>query len=454
MYGAGIRPAVHRHFAEKGLEKVEKIEVSGSVNDLRLTRRGSSGKAALFAVIAILLAAALSLLLMRDAEAQTTGSLEKVLVFSKTSGFRHDSIDEGIAAIQQLGTQNGFTVDATEDATQFNTTNLAQYDAVVFLSTTGDVLNIEQQDAFERYIGGGGGYVGIHSAADTEYDWAWYGEMLGGAYFQSHPANQTATVNVEDATHPSTAHLQASWSRFDEWYNYRANPRGKVHVLATLDETTYDPGSGAMGADHPISWCTNYDGGRSWYTGLGHTAESYTESDFTQHLLGGLQWAGGAAEANCGEPREGPPGESDFQQVTLAKGADVLGEPMAIAVLPDSRVLSTARDGSVYLTKPDSTTSLAAKVPVYNHDEDGLQGIALDPNFAENNWVYLYYAPPLDTPAGDAPTSADDPSTFDALEGTQPALPVQDDRRHARPVHRAADHASPRGPRHLLPRGR
>ena len=371
-----------------------------------------------FVVVALAaLCAALGLSSGREAQAQTTTPDFEVLVFSKTAGFRHDSIPNGIAAIQTLGQQNNFQVDATEDATQFNDANLANYEAVIFLSTTGDVLNAEQQAAFERYIANGGGYAGIHSAADTEYDWAWYGEMLGGAYFRSHPANQTATVNVEDTTHPSTSHLSATWSRFDEWYNYRTNPRGDVHVLATLDESSYQPGDGAMGADHPIAWCTNYGGGRSFYTGMGHTQESYSESNFTQHLLGGIRWAAGQATADCGEPREAPPGDTDFQQVTLAKGGDVLGEPMAIAVLPDSRVLSTARDGSVYLTKPDSTTSLAAKVPVYNHDEDGLQGIALDPNFAENNWVYLYYAPPLNTPAGDAPTTADDPSTFDAWKG-------------------------------------
>ena len=378
-------------------------------------RRMSYGKTVFFVLLAVLMAAAFSLYWMRGLEAQTTPDF-KVLVFSKTAGFRHSSIPNGIAAIQQLGQQNNFAVDATEDATQFTDANLANYEAVIFLSTTGDVLNADQQAAFERYIGNGGGYVGIHAAADTEYDWGWYGEMLGGAYFRSHPANQTATVNVEDATHPSTAHLPANWSRFDEWYNYRTNPRGDVHVLATLDETSYSPGDGAMGSDHPIAWCTNYGGGRSWYTGMGHTEESYSESNFTQHLLGGIRWSAGAAQADCGEPRQAPPGDSDFQQVTLAKGGDVLGEPMAIAVLPDRRVLSTARDGSVYLTRPDSTTTLAADVPVYNHDEDGLQGIALDPNFAENNWVYLYYAPPLDTPAGDAPaegTAAD----FEPFEG-------------------------------------
>src|SRR5262245_36351122 len=199
--------------------------------------------------------------------------LTRVLVFSKTTGFRHSSIGPGITAIQQLGAANGFTVTATEDANQFTTANLAQYQAVVWLSTTGDVLNAAQQTAFQSYIAGGGGYVGVHAAADTEYDWPWYGGLVG-AYFASHPANQTATIRVEDRGNASTSHLAPTWSRVDEWYNYRTNPRSVAKVLMSLDESTYS--GGTMG-DHPITWCQNYGGGRSWYTGLGHTDESYSD---------------------------------------------------------------------------------------------------------------------------------------------------------------------------------
>ncbi|WP_344008516.1 ThuA domain-containing protein, partial [Isoptericola halotolerans] len=160
-----------------------------------------------------------------------------VLVFSKTAGFRHGSIPAGIAAIEQLGVENGFSVDSTEDAGAFTDENLEQYEAVVWLSTTGDVLNDEQQEAFERYIGNGGGYAGVHAASDTEYDWPWYGELVG-AYFASHPANQDATIKVEDSVHPSTDHLPERWERYDEWYNFRSSPRDEVHVLASLDEST------------------------------------------------------------------------------------------------------------------------------------------------------------------------------------------------------------------------
>ncbi|MEW9508790.1 ThuA domain-containing protein [Streptomyces bacillaris] len=221
---------------------------------------------------------------------------KRVLVFSKTAGFRHDSIPAGIAALKEIGKDTNITVDSTESAAQFTTSNLARYDAVAFLSTTGDVLNADQQKAFENYVATGGGYVGIHAAADTEYDWEFYGGLVG-AYFDSHPQIQSATVRVEDHDHPATAHLDEEWERTDEWYNYRTNPRGQAKVLATLDETTYTGGN--MKGDHPISWCQTYQGGRSFYTGLGHTKESYAEPAFRQHLSGGLRYATGQVKADC-----------------------------------------------------------------------------------------------------------------------------------------------------------
>ncbi|MFL3866173.1 MULTISPECIES: ThuA domain-containing protein [unclassified Streptomyces] len=221
---------------------------------------------------------------------------KRVLVFSKTAGFRHDSIPAGIAALKEIGKDTNITVDSTESAAQFTTSNLARYDAVAFLSTTGDVLNADQQKAFENYVATGGGYVGIHAAADTEYDWEFYGGLVG-AYFDSHPQIQPATVRVEDHDHPATAHLDEEWERTDEWYNYRTNPRDQAKVLATLDETTYTGGN--MKGDHPISWCQTYQGGRSFYTGLGHTKESYAETAFRQHLSGGLRYATGQVKADC-----------------------------------------------------------------------------------------------------------------------------------------------------------
>ncbi len=174
----------------------------------------------------------------------------RVLVFTKTAGYRHASIPAAVAAVQALAARDGFTVDATEDAGAFTDQNLARYGAVLFLLTSGDVLDDGQQAAFERYIRGGGGFVGVHSATDTEYDWPWYGGLVG-AYFKSHPAIQQATLDV--AADPLTAGLPRRWTRTDEWYDFQAPPQG-VDVLVTIDETTYDPGPDAMGAGHPITW--------------------------------------------------------------------------------------------------------------------------------------------------------------------------------------------------------
>ncbi|MEU4679834.1 lectin [Micromonospora sp. NPDC023737] len=219
-----------------------------------------------------------------------------VLVFSKTAGFRHDSIAVGTQAIRDLGAANNFTVTATEDAAAFTTGNLAQYEVVVFLNTTGDVLNASQQTAFESYIGSGRGYVGVHAAADTEYGWSFYGNLVG-AYFASHPAIQQANVKVENRAHAASAHLPQTWTRTDEWYNYQTNARSTARVLTTLDESSYS--GGGMGADHPHSWCKTYNGGRAFYTGGGHTQASYAEPAFRAHLLGGIRYAAGRTKADC-----------------------------------------------------------------------------------------------------------------------------------------------------------
>lgn len=217
----------------------------------------------------------------------------KVLVFSKTAGFRHDSIPEGIAAIRGLGEKHGFSVEATEDSAYFTAETLEPFSVVIFLSTTGDVLDKEQEGAFEAFIAKGRGYVGIHAASDTEYEWPWYGTLVG-AYFKSHPQIQEAVINVEDRSHPSTHHLTEKWKRRDEWYNFHQSPRPRVQVLASLDETSYK--GGENGDDHPIAWCHEVGGGRSWYTGGGHTKESFQEAEFLEHMAGGILWAAGKAE--------------------------------------------------------------------------------------------------------------------------------------------------------------
>ncbi|QGQ98964.1 carbohydrate-binding protein [Paenibacillus psychroresistens] len=310
----------------------------------------------------------------------------KVLVFSKTAGFHHDSIPAGIAAIQALGKANDFRVDATDDASQFSADNLAQYAAVVFLSTTGDVLDKAQQAAFQAYIESGHGYVGIHSASDTLHSWSWYGDLVG-AFFTDHPAVAQATVKVADKAHGSTADLPTIWSRIDEWYNYHHNPRGSVHVLATVDEKSYT--GGKMGFDHPISWCQKYDGGKSWYTGMGHAIESYTsDSQFQQHILGGILWAAGKVEGDCSATVYS---NFNYQKQELISAVQA---PMGFDFAPDGRMFLIEIGGRVRVYSPKTeVTKTAVTLKTVSGNEQGLLGIALDPNFAANNWLYLYYSP-------------------------------------------------------------
>jgi type 1 glutamine amidotransferase/major membrane immunogen (membrane-anchored lipoprotein) len=220
---------------------------------------------------------------------------QRLLVFSKTAGYRHSSISNGISAIQQIGAANGFEVVTTENAGDFNANYLAGFNAVVFLSTTGDILDNNQQAAFEQYIKSGGGYVGVHAATDCEYSWPWYGQLVG-AWFNGHPDIQPATLNVINTTHPSTSSLPASWQRTDEWYNF-GNFQSAVNTLIRIDENSYT--GGTMGNNHPIAWYHDFDGGRSWYTALGHTDASFSEASFLSHLAGGINYALGSGTVNA-----------------------------------------------------------------------------------------------------------------------------------------------------------
>jgi len=218
---------------------------------------------------------------------------QKVLIFSKTAGFHHASIAVGIPAIVKLGQENNFDVDTTTDATKFTYDNLKQYAAVIFLSTTGDVLNDAQQAEFEKYIRAGGGFVGVHSATDTEYNWPWYGNLVG-AYFRNHPDHQQeAVLHIVDPNFPATKGLPAEWKRLDEWYNFKWIAPN-LHILITIDEKTYTGGNN--GDNHPMSWYHAYDGGRAFYTALGHTDASYSDPLYLGHLLGGIEYAMGTAK--------------------------------------------------------------------------------------------------------------------------------------------------------------
>ncbi|QBA65486.1 ThuA domain-containing protein [Muriicola soli] len=220
--------------------------------------------------------------------------IPKILVFTKTQGYRHQAIEKGVSTLQDLSKTNSFTIIQTENSEDFNRENLKKYTLVIFLSTTLDVLNELQQQTFTEYINQGGNFMGVHAASDTEYDWPWYGNLVG-AYFKSHPEQQQATIEVVDRSHLSTKHLNETWIHFDEWYNFKSiNP--DINVLMQVDESSYT--GGENGERHPIAWYHEYEGGRSFYTGLGHTEEAYDDPDFQQHLLGGIFYCLGRDDSN------------------------------------------------------------------------------------------------------------------------------------------------------------
>lgn len=212
---------------------------------------------------------------------------KSVLIFSKTAGFRHQSIPKGVATVSKLLKENNINFVHSEDAIYFSADSLKKFDAVIFLNTTGDILNNQQKAAFKKFIQSGKGYVGIHAASDTEYNWPWYGALVGG-YFSSHPAVQEAHMEVVNRTHPATKNFPQTWIHRDEWYDFKDVKSG-IHILMMLDETTYE--GGKMGKFHPIAWFQSFDGGRSFYTGLGHTDESYDSELFQKHIMGGIRYA-------------------------------------------------------------------------------------------------------------------------------------------------------------------
>ncbi len=314
----------------------------------------------------------------------------RVLVFSKTESFRHESIEAGKKALFELAKKHNFKVDTTEDASMFKEAVLKNYNVVMFLNTTGDVLNDAQQLEFNRFIQAGGGYVGVHAAADTEYDWAWYGKLVG-AYFSSHPNDpnvREAVVQVLDNNHPSTKSFDKNWKRSDEWYNYTSiNPA--INTLMNLDESTYE--GGTNGKIHPISWYHEFDGGRSFYTGMGHTKEAYEEPAFLEHLWGGISYAAGDGVPVNYNIATVAPEENRFQKVVLD---DYLDEPMELEILPNGNILYIERPGNIKVFNFEvDSSALITTLDVHTEHEDGLLGMAIDPNYKENQWIYLFYSP-------------------------------------------------------------
>lgn len=321
----------------------------------------------------------------------------KVLLFTKTKGYHHESIPAGIAAIEKLGKENNFSVDVDSSSDVFTDEELKQYRAVIFLSTTGNILNSDQQVALQRYIEAGGGFMGIHAAADAEYNWAWYNKLVG-AYFKSHPGNpnvRKATVVVKDTGFIAMKGIPEKWERSDEWYNYK-NINADLKVVATLDEDSYE--GGENGKDHPIAWYHDFDGGRAFYTGGGHTAESFSEPLFLQHLAGGIQYAMGADSAKLDYSKayaKKAPEENRFSKKVLSND---LNEPMEIAVTPSGVVYIVERSGNFFAYKPsDNSTKLIHKFKVLPDTKigfgNGLLGMTIDPDFATNQFVYFFISP-------------------------------------------------------------
>ncbi len=321
----------------------------------------------------------------------------RVLVFSRTAAFRHSSIPAGRIAVQKLGQERGFVVDTTEDARYITEDSLRHYAAVVFLSTTGELLDRAQQLDLQRYIQAGGGFVGIHAASDALYDWRWYGRMVGG-YFNGHPAIQPAKLVVADSASPMTKHLPKIWERTDEWYNFKRLATD-LTVLLSIDETSYQ--GGTNGTSHPMTWYHAFDGGRAWYTELGHTDESFADPKYLELLAQGIEYAAGEGKAlDYGKASAARlPDLSGVTKTVLTKGT--LTEPTEIAVLPTLDVLIIQRRGEVMrYDHAAGAVKQVGKLDVYwktdvkgVNAEEGLLGLTADPDFATNHYIYLFYSP-------------------------------------------------------------
>ncbi len=319
-----------------------------------------------------------------------------VLIFSKTLGYRHSSIKEGKAFFEELAKKQGFNIVLSENNKDFNEENLQKFNAIVFLNTTGDVLEPNQQADFERYIQAGGGYFGIHAASDTEYNWPWYNDLMGG-YFASHPGGAVSNVQkgkmtVLDKTHPATSHMPDTFEKVDEFYDFKSLKTDILKFLIKVDENSYKMGK--MGDFHPMSWYHEYDGGKSFYSNFGHTPETFSEPLMVTHFQEGLKfvWSKKLDYSKCKTKRA--PEENRFTRTNLIKNLD---EPTELAIMPNGKVLFVERKGAIKIWNPEKETfKNVGQLNVYNKFEYGLMGVGIDPNFEKNNWVYFYYSPDTD----------------------------------------------------------
>ena len=342
-----------------------------------------------------------------------------MLAFTKNAAV---STAAAVEALTEAGEDNSFGVTATSDASVFSADRLDDYKAVVFLNTTGDVLTDAQQAAFEAYYRDGGGFLAVGSAVNAEPGWTFYENLIGTRAADTNPIapEAEATIKVADRVHDASKSLPEYWERTDTFFNYATNVRGLAHVLATVDENTYSGGTMKTLADHPISWCKDWEGGRSFYTGVGANGKS--DDDLTTHLTGAIQWAAGLSDpvySDCGATVL-----ANYKQTKISAPPN-LNEPIGFDQLPDGRIIQTARLGEVRLHEPNGSEITLAKLPVYSNSEDGMYGPAIDNDFATNQWVYLFYAPPtvnirrcdgtqadVTTPTGSAPTTGADPCVW------------------------------------------
>ena len=374
----------------------------------------------LIAVAALTLSASASAVV--DVTKASAGPNYRVLIV--TSGIKKDGglNEAGIRAIKAIGKDNGaggkFSIFVAANAEQINDQfteeSLGRYRAVVFLDTAATtLLSDAQKAAFESYFHNGGGFLGIGSAIETEPDWQFYTDILG-TRASGKTDVQSATIKVADRVHDASKNLPQYWNRTDAWYNFAANVRGVSHVLATVVEDPFGPqpqgqvldgiAGGTMGSDHPVVWCKDYKGGRSFYTALGNTPGSFDEAAVRDHLEGAIDWTAAVSSpvySDCGATVL-----ANFQQTKISAPPN-LSEPIGFDQLPDGRVIQTDRRGGVRLHDPVAgTTQIIANfadpsVPltqrIYTNSEDGMYGPGVDANFATNHWVYLYYSPQVVT---------------------------------------------------------
>lgn len=226
------------------------------------------------------------------------GEVPQVLVFSKTTGWRHDSIEPAVAALQAMAEREGWQIEASEDPAVLSA-GLESYDALILLSATTDGEDPDSEwmdeaarNALQAHLRGGGAVVGVHAAADSHYHWPWYRQMIGAAFEMHPPGTPEGVLTVTDADHPATRGLPAEFARIDEWYWFSDFDADAVRLLITLDAASI----GEEGGDVPMAWSHESEGGRVFYTAMGHTAESFEEPLFLDHLRGGISWALGEAD--------------------------------------------------------------------------------------------------------------------------------------------------------------